>query len=69
MASFDRETVLSAFDAASLNGKAVFIGDDPACSRDYRFLGTVGFCPAIYLKGFDTLACICANIEGLIASP
>ena len=33
-----------------LNGQALFRGDDTAFSRDYRFLGTVGFWDSVYLN-------------------
>jgi hypothetical protein len=33
-----------------LNGQALFAGNDTAYSRDYRFLGTVGFWDTIYLN-------------------
>jgi len=33
-----------------LNGKPVFRGNDTAYSRDYRFLGTVGFWDTVYLN-------------------
>jgi hypothetical protein len=32
-----------------LNGRLLFRGDDPARSRDYRFLGSIGFWDALYL--------------------
>ena len=32
-----------------LNGRLLFRGDDPARSRDYRFLGSIGYWDALYL--------------------
>jgi len=32
-----------------LNGRLLFRGDDPARSRDYRFLGSIGYYDALYL--------------------
>ncbi len=38
-------------DAAKIfvNGKAIWLGNDPYTSRDYRFLGTIGYFDAVYL--------------------
>lgn len=32
-----------------LNGRLLFFGNDPVVSRDYRFLGSIGFYDALYL--------------------